>query len=146
MSVLDNAVCIFHQEVICDIRTILTDAGLRNWYIAKRGTEAEAALHFGILQQHTGPAMQFLYPLPPDEFGEDGKWTGLGGGQEGESTEANATDAEVPASSGLGSVTAVPDDKGVAQYSGAFDNDSTVSEDGVHYGDPIDDEDFALYE
>jgi hypothetical protein len=89
--------------------------------------------------------MQFLYPPLPDEFGRDNEWTGLGVGHEGKSTEANATTAEVPESSKLGSVTAVLDNEGSAQYSGASDDGSTVSEDGVYYGDPIDDEDFALY-
>jgi hypothetical protein len=83
--------------------------------------------------------VRFLYPSLPD------KWAGLRVGHNGESTEANATDAEVPENSKLGSVTAVPDNEGATQYSGASDNNSTVSEDGVYYGDPIDDEDFALY-
>jgi hypothetical protein len=113
VSVLDNAVRVFHQEVLHNLCMILTDAGLCNWYIAKQGAEAEAALCFGILLQRTGPAMRFLYPPPPNEFGEDDKWTGLGVGHEGKSTEANATDAEVPESSELGSVTAVPDDEGL---------------------------------
>jgi hypothetical protein len=146
VSELDHAVRVFHQEVLHDLRMILTDAGLRNWYVAKRGAEAEVALRLGILLRRADPAARFLYPSPPNEFGEDDEWTGLGAGPEGESTGANATDAEVPESSELGSVTAVPDDEGAAQFSGSPDDGSTVSEDGVYYGDPIDDEDFALYE
>jgi hypothetical protein len=56
------------------------------------------------------------------------------------------SDAEVPESNELRSVTAVPDNEGATQYTGTSNDDSTVSDDGVYYGNPIDDEDFALYE
>jgi hypothetical protein len=57
VSVLDNTVRVFHQEVLHNLCVILTNTGLHNWYIAKQGAEVKAALCFGILIQRTGPAM-----------------------------------------------------------------------------------------
>jgi hypothetical protein len=132
VSILDNEVRIFHRAAIHDLRILLTDAGLCCWYFAKRAAEAEAALHFDTLLQLVGKEARFLNPPRPDGVNDKDKWNGFDTDRRCEPTTGGACDNAIK-KDGNEAV-------GAAQFSGASANGS---DEGLFYGDPIDDEEFS---
>jgi hypothetical protein len=132
VSILDNEVRIFHRAAIHDLRILLTDAGLSCWYFAKGTAEAEAALCFDTLLQLVGEEAQFLNPPRPDGVDDEDKWNGFDTNRRCKPTTSGACDNAIK-KDGNEAV-------GTAQFSSASANGS---DEGLFYGDPIDDEEFS---
>jgi hypothetical protein len=151
VSILDNEVCIFHCAAIHKLHILLTDAGLRCWYFAKHAAEAEAALRFDTLLQLMGEEVRFLNPPWPDGVDNEDKWNGFDTDHRCEPMTGGACDNAIKKDGNLVGVNTALGDRqrngednckaiGAAQFSGASANGS---DEGLFYGDPIDDEEFS---
>jgi hypothetical protein len=151
VSILDNEVCIFHRAAIHELRILLTDAGLRCWYFAKHVAEAEAALRFDTLLQLVGEEARFLNPPWLDGIDDEDEWNGFDADCRCEPTTGGTCDNAIKKDGNLAGVnTALGNCQrngednceavGTAQFSGASANGS---DEGLFYGDPIDDEEFS---
>jgi hypothetical protein len=151
VSILDNKVCIFHRAAIHKLHILLTDAGLRCWYFAKCTAEAEAALRFDMLLQLMGEEARFLNPPQPDGVDDEDEWNGFDTNRRCEPTTSGTCDNVIKKDGNLVGVNTALGDRqrngednckaiGATQFSGASANGS---DEGLFYGDPIDDEEFS---
>jgi hypothetical protein len=132
--VLDNEVHIFHCAAIHKLRILLTDAGLCCWYFTKHVAETEATLHFRTLLPCAGEEVRFLNPLWLGGVDEEDKWNGFENDCGCEPITGGAFDNMINEDGNN------CEDVGAAQSSGVSAN---RSDDGLFYGDPIDDEEVS---